>query len=66
MYNSHIKIVKDLEDVNFHDIGDLDLPLGNTYKSLELIKENVEQSYADKKKVFGIVMAGPLLKSWNL
>jgi agmatinase len=45
---------KDLEDVNFHDIGDLDFPLGNTYKSLELIKENVEQIYADDKKVFGI------------
>ena len=45
---------KDLEDVNFHDIGDLDFPLGNTYKSLDLIKENVEQIYADKKRVFGI------------
>lgn len=45
---------KDLEDVNFHDIGDLDFPLGNTYKSLEVIKENVEQIYADGKKVFGI------------
>lgn len=45
---------KDLEDVNFHDIGDLDFPLGNTYKSLELIKDNVEQIYADKKRVFGI------------
>lgn len=45
---------KELADVNFHDIGDLDFPLGNTYKSLELIKENVEQIYADKKKVFGI------------
>lgn len=45
---------KDLEEVNFHDIGDLDLPLGNTYKSLDLIKENIEQIYADKKRVFGI------------
>lgn len=45
---------KDLEDVNFHDIGDLDFPLGNTYKSLDLIRENVEQIYSDKKKVFGI------------
>lgn len=45
---------KNLVDVNFHDIGDLDFPLGNTYKSLEVIKENVEQIYADKKKVFGI------------
>lgn len=45
---------KDLEEVNFNDAGDLDLPLGNTYKSLEVIKNNVEQIYADKKKVFGI------------
>lgn len=45
---------KDLEDVNFHDVGDLDFPLGNTYKSLELIKDNVEQIYADKKRVFGV------------
>lgn len=45
---------KHLEDVNFHDIGDLDFPLGNTYKSLELIKDNVEQIYNDKKRVFGI------------
>ena len=45
---------KDLGDTNFHDIGDLDFPLGNTYKSLDLIRENVEQIYTDKKKVFGI------------
>jgi len=45
---------KDLNDVNFHDIGDLEFPLGNTQKSLDLIRENVEQIYADKKKVFGI------------
>lgn len=45
---------KDLADVNFHDAGDLDLPLGNTYKSLDVIRENVEQIYTDKKKVFGI------------
>ena len=45
---------KDLEDVNFHDIGDLDFPLGNTEKSLKLIKDNVEQIYADKKRVLGI------------
>lgn len=44
----------DLEEVNFHDIGDLEFPLGNTCKSLELIKENVEQIYTDKKKVLGI------------
>lgn len=45
---------KHLEDVNFHDAGDLEFPLGNTYKSLEMIKENVEDIYKDGKKVFGI------------
>lgn len=45
---------KDLEETNFHDVGDLEFPLGNTYESLELIKENVKQIYKDGKKVFGI------------
>lgn len=44
----------DLEDASFHDAGDLEFPLGNTYKSLEIIKQNVEQIYKDKKKVFGV------------
>lgn len=44
----------DLEDVNFYDAGDLEFPLGNSYNSLDLIKENVEQIYSDKKKVFGV------------
>ena len=43
-----------LEDIKFHDVGDLELPLGNTCKSLEMIKENVEKIYSDKKRVFGI------------
>ena len=45
---------KHLEDVNFHDAGDLELPLGNTYKSLDVIQQNVEDIYKDGKKVFGI------------
>ena len=45
---------KHLEDVNFHDVGDLEFPLGSTYKSLDLIEENVEQIYKDGKRVFGI------------
>lgn len=44
----------DLQSVNFHDVGDLEFPLGNTVKSLEIIRENVEQIYADKKKVLGV------------
>ena len=45
---------KHLQDVNFHDAGDLELPLGNTYKSLEVIEQNVEDIYRDGKRVFGI------------
>lgn len=45
---------KHLQDVNFHDIGDLEFPLGNTYKSLDLIEKNVEEIYKDGKRVFGI------------
>ena len=45
---------KELADVNFHDVGDLEFPLGNTYKSLDMIQENVEQIYNDGKRVFGI------------
>lgn len=59
-YSPYFK--RDLEDVNFHDIGDLEFPLGNTQKSLDLIKENVEQIYSDKKKVFGV--GGEHLVTW--
>ncbi len=45
---------KDLADVNFHDAGDLEFPLGNTYKSLEVIEQNVEDIYRGGKIVFGI------------
>lgn len=45
---------KHLEDCNFHDAGDLEFPLGNTEKSLEVIKNNVEEIYRDSKRVFGI------------
>ena len=43
---------KHLEDVNFHDVGDLEFPLGNTYKSLDLIEKNVEEIYKCGKRVF--------------
>ena len=45
---------KELSDVNFHDAGDLEFPLGNTYKTLEQIEKNVREIYKDGKKVFGI------------
>ena len=45
---------KHLEDCNFHDIGDLEFPIGNTVESLNQIEENVTQIYEDGKRVFGI------------
>ena len=45
---------KHLGDCNFHDAGDLEFPLGNTVKSLDLIEKNVREIYNDGKKVFGI------------
>ncbi|MBP3924331.1 agmatinase [bacterium] len=45
---------RELIYVNFHDAGDLEFPLGNTEKTLDVIRENVEDIYADKKRVFGI------------
>ena len=45
---------KHLQDCNFHDIGDIEFPLGNTIKSLSYIEQNVEDIYKDGKKVFGI------------
>ncbi len=45
---------KHLEDCNFHDAGDLEFPLGNTKKSLGVIRQNVEEIYKDGKRLFGI------------
>ncbi len=45
---------KHLEDCNFHDAGDLELPLGNTVKSLQIIEQNTEDIYKDGKRIFGI------------
>lgn len=45
---------KHLEDCNFHDVGDLEFPIGNTIESLNQIEENVTQIYQDGKRVFGI------------
>lgn len=45
---------KHLEDCNFHDVGDLEFPIGNTVESLNQIEENVTQIYQDGKRVFGI------------
>ena len=45
---------KHLEDCNFHDAGDLEFPLGNTQKSLDLIEKNTDEIYKDGKRIFGI------------
>ncbi len=45
---------KHLQDCNFNDVGDLEFPLGNTVKSLDLIEKNVDEIYKDRKKVLGI------------
>ena len=45
---------KHLQDCNFHDAGDLEFPLGNTIKSLDLIEKNIREIYKDGKKVLGV------------
>jgi len=45
---------KHLQDCNFYDCGDLEFPLGNTQKSLDIIEENTSQIYELGKRVFGI------------
>lgn len=45
---------KELADVFFYDAGELEFPIGNTQKTLELIEENVSQIYKDNKKYLGV------------
>ena len=45
---------KHLDEAKFFDAGELEFPLGNTAKSMDLIEENARQVYADGKKYFGI------------
>jgi agmatinase len=49
-----LRFDKHLQDVNFHDAGDLELPPGNTYACLDLIEKNTAEIYAAGKRVFGI------------
>lgn len=48
VYNKH------LDDSNFYDAGELEFPLGNTQKSLDVIEENARQVFLDNKKYLGI------------
>ncbi|MBS4760793.1 MAG: agmatinase [Clostridium sp.] len=43
-----------LDDVNFFDAGELEFPLGNTVKTLDLIEENARHIFNDNKKYLGI------------
>lgn len=45
---------KHLEDVNFYDAGELEFPLGNTQKTLDVIEENARHIFQDNKKYLGI------------
>ena len=43
---------RDLMDVKICDIGELELPFGNTQKTLEIIRETAERILSDGKKLF--------------
>ena len=45
---------KHLEDVKFFDAGELEFPLGNTQKALDVIEQNARQIFTDNKKYLGI------------
>ena len=45
---------KHLVDVKFYDAGELEFPLGNTQKSMDLIEKNARKVFADNKKYLGI------------
>ena len=45
---------KDFNDTKFFDAGDLEFPLGNREKSLDMIENNVREILNDGKKSFGI------------
>ena len=45
---------KHLQECNFHDAGDLELPIGNTVKALHCIEQNMEDLCRDEKRVLGI------------
>jgi len=45
---------KHLDDVNFYDAGELEFPLGNTEKTLDVIEKNARIVFQDGKKYLGI------------
>ncbi|MFB5663229.1 agmatinase [Alteribacillus sp. HJP-4] len=57
-------IDKHLEDLRYHDAGDLLLPFGNPQKSIDRIEETVEKFLHDGK--FPLGMGGEHLVSWPI
>lgn len=45
---------KHLDDVKFYDAGELEFPLGNTAKTLDVIEKNARVIFQDNKKFLGI------------
>ncbi len=45
---------KHLDDVKFYDAGELEFPLGNTAKTLDVIENNARIIFQDNKKFLGI------------
>ena len=45
---------KHLDDVKFYDAGELEFPLGNTSKTLDVIEKNARIIFQDNKKFLGI------------
>lgn len=45
---------KHLDDVKFYDAGELEFPLGNTAKTLDVIEKNARVVFQDNKKFLGI------------
>ncbi len=43
-----------LDDVRFYDAGELEFPLGNTQKTLDVIEKNAKVIFNDNKKFLGI------------
>lgn len=44
----------DITDIKFYDSGDLEFPFGNAKKMLDIVQDNVNCIYSDKKKLIGI------------
>lgn len=59
---------KDLEDIAFFDAGELDIPIGNTKKALDMVYDVVKEILAADKKYFGVggehLVSYPAIKAY--